>query len=94
MEPMGRSSPWLDRAEAGAPSAPPAADPGRRFDRPVGAYPAGVLNEELGRRLEEAGVRTSEDQLEELATAYPALREWIAVAERLAGAAQRIPDPS
>ena len=52
-----------------------------------------MLNEELARRLEEAGVSTSEDGLRELATAYPALREWIAIAERLGGAEGQVPDP-
>ena len=68
---------------------------GDRPPRPAApSYPAGVLNEELSRRLEEAGVTASEDQLEELATAYPALREWIAVAERLGGGAPEIPELS
>jgi hypothetical protein len=52
-----------------------------------------VVREELRRRLEEAGVSASEDQLEELATAYPALREWIAIAERLGRGESQIPDP-
>ena len=53
-----------------------------------------MQNEELSRRLEEAGVSASEDQLEELASAYPALREWIAIAERLGHDGPPIPDPS
>jgi hypothetical protein len=64
---------------------------GLRSRRP--GYPAGV-KEELRRRLEEAGVSASEDQLEELAAAYPALREWIAIAERLGRGESQIPDPS
>ena len=53
-----------------------------------------MSNQELAQRLEEAGVTTAGDQLEELAEAYPALREWIAIAERLAGGEPSIPDPS
>lgn len=43
------------------------------------------LEEWLGRRLEELGVKTSEDELRELATAYPALQAWMRMVEELAG---------
>jgi len=42
------------------------------------------LEEELGRRLEELGVRTSAEELRELASAYPALVAWMRMAEELA----------
>jgi hypothetical protein len=60
----------------------------------VVAYAAGVSTEDLRRRLEETGVSSSQEQLEELATAYPALREWIAIAERLGRGEAEIPDRS
>ena len=43
------------------------------------------LEEWLRRRLEELGVKTPEDELRELATAYPALQAWMKMAEELAG---------
>lgn len=43
------------------------------------------LEELLRRRLEELGVNTSEDELRELATAYPALQAWMKMVEELAG---------
>lgn len=43
------------------------------------------LEELLRRRLEELGVKTSEDELRELATAYPALQAWMKMVEELAG---------
>ena len=42
------------------------------------------LEDWLRRRLEELGVDTSEDELRELATAYPALQAWIRMVEELA----------
>jgi hypothetical protein len=39
----------------------------------------------LAGRLEELGVSASRDQVEELAAAYPALVEWMRIAEELAG---------
>ena len=39
----------------------------------------------LAGRLAELGVSASRDQLEELAAAYPALVEWMRIAEELAG---------
>ena len=42
------------------------------------------LEEEIGRRLEELGVRTSAEELRELASAYPALVAWMRMAEELA----------
>ena len=42
------------------------------------------LEIEIGRRLEELGVRTSREELLELASAYPALVAWIRMAEELA----------
>ena len=42
------------------------------------------LEEEIGRRLEELGVRTSPEQLRELVSAYPALVAWMRMAEELA----------
>jgi len=44
------------------------------------------LEEEIGRRLEELGVRTSAEELRELASAYPALVAWLRMAEELAHA--------
>lgn len=41
------------------------------------------LEEEIGRRLEELGVRTSGEELHELASAYPALVAWMRMAEEL-----------
>jgi hypothetical protein len=38
----------------------------------------------IRRRLEELGVRTSPEELAELASAYPALLAWIRMAEELA----------
>lgn len=40
--------------------------------------------ERLAQRLEELGVRTSPDELRELATAYPALVAWMRMVEDLA----------
>lgn len=40
--------------------------------------------DEIGRRLEELGVRTSDEELRELASAFPALVAWIRMAEELA----------
>jgi len=42
------------------------------------------LEIEIGRRLEELGVRTSAEELRELASAYPALVAWMRMAEELA----------
>ncbi len=42
------------------------------------------LEEWLRRRLEEMGVHTSEDELRELATTYPALQSWMRMVEELA----------
>ena len=42
------------------------------------------LEEEIGRRLEELGVRISPEELRELASAYPALVAWMRMAEELA----------
>jgi len=38
----------------------------------------------IRRRLEEVGVRTSPEELSELASAYPALVAWMRMAEELA----------
>lgn len=38
----------------------------------------------LRQRLEEFGVRTTPDELQELATAYPALVAWMRMVEELA----------
>jgi hypothetical protein len=38
----------------------------------------------LAERLEELGVETSQDEAEELASAYPALEAWIRIAAELA----------
>lgn len=38
----------------------------------------------LTRRLEELGVSIDPDQVEELAEAYPALLEWMRIAQELA----------
>jgi hypothetical protein len=40
--------------------------------------------DEIGRRLEELDVRTSAEELQELASAYPALVVWMRMAEELA----------
>lgn len=40
--------------------------------------------EEIRRRLEELGVAISEEELQELASAYPALVAWMRMAEELA----------
>ncbi len=42
------------------------------------------IEEEIGRRLEELGLRTSPEELRELASAYPALVAWMGMAEELA----------
>jgi len=42
------------------------------------------LEEDIARRLEEQGVRTSAEELRELASAYPALVAWMRMAEELA----------
>jgi hypothetical protein len=42
------------------------------------------LEEEIGRRLEELGLRTSPEELQELASAYPELVAWMRMAEELA----------
>jgi len=42
------------------------------------------IEEEIGRRLEELGVRISPEELRELASAYPALVAWMRMAEELA----------
>ena len=42
------------------------------------------LEEWLRGRLEELGVKTSDDELRELATTYPALQAWIRMVEELA----------
>ena len=42
------------------------------------------VEEEIRRRLEELGVRTSPEELRELASAYPALVAWMRMAEELA----------
>ena len=42
------------------------------------------VEEEIGRRLEELGVRISPEELRELASAYPALVAWMRLAEELA----------
>ncbi len=42
------------------------------------------IEEELGRRLEELGLRTSPEELRELASAYPALVAWMRMTEELA----------
>jgi predicted phage tail protein len=42
------------------------------------------VEEEIGRRLEELSVRTSAEELRELASAYPALVAWMRMAEELA----------
>jgi len=42
------------------------------------------LEDWLRRRLEELGVDTSEDELRELATTYPALLAWMRMVEELA----------
>jgi hypothetical protein len=42
------------------------------------------LEEQIGRRLEELGLRTSSDELREIASAYPALVAWMRMAEELA----------
>ncbi|HEY6875499.1 MAG TPA: hypothetical protein VI384_03990 [Candidatus Dormibacteraeota bacterium] len=39
---------------------------------------------ELEERLEELGVETSEEEVRELAEAYPALQAWMRVVEELA----------
>lgn len=41
------------------------------------------LEEWLRDRLEELGVKTSEEELRELATTYPALQAWIRMVEEL-----------
>ena len=43
------------------------------------------LEQRLRDRLEELGVRTSDDELRELAAAYPALLAWMRMADELAG---------
>lgn len=43
------------------------------------------LEEWLRRRLQEAGIETSEDELRELAAAYPALQAWMRMVEELSG---------
>lgn len=48
------------------------------------------LEEWLRSRLEELGVKTSEDELRELATTYPALRAWMRMVEELAG--EQVPE--
>ena len=40
--------------------------------------------DEIGRQLEELDVRTSPEELQELASAYPALVAWMRMAEELA----------
>ena len=40
--------------------------------------------ETIHRRLEELGVRVSQEELRELAAAYPALLAWMGMAEELA----------
>jgi hypothetical protein len=42
------------------------------------------IEEEIGSRLEELGVRTTGEELKELASAYPALVAWMRMAEELA----------
>lgn len=42
------------------------------------------LEDDIGRRLQELGVRTSEEELRELASAYPALVAWMRMVEELA----------
>ena len=42
------------------------------------------FEDDLARRLEELGVHTSEEELHELASAYPALVAWMRMAEALA----------
>ena len=42
------------------------------------------VDESIARRLEELGVRTSADEVEELAAAHPALVAWMRTAEELA----------
>jgi hypothetical protein len=42
------------------------------------------LEEEIGRRLQELGVRTSAEELSEVASAYPALVAWMRMADELA----------
>jgi hypothetical protein len=41
--------------------------------------------EALTNRLEELGVSTAPDQVQELADAYPALLAWMRIAQELAG---------
>lgn len=48
------------------------------------------LEEWLRSRLEELGVKTSEDELRELATTYPALQAWMRMVEELAG--EQVPE--
>ena len=43
------------------------------------------LEDWLRQRLEELGVDTPDDELRELATAYPALQTWMRMVEELAG---------
>ena len=42
------------------------------------------IDESIARRLEELGVVTPADEVEELAAAYPALVAWMRMAEELA----------
>ncbi|HET7466453.1 MAG TPA: hypothetical protein VFL29_07285 [Candidatus Dormibacteraeota bacterium] len=42
------------------------------------------IDELIARRLEELGVQTSAEEVEELAAAYPALVAWMRMAEELA----------
>lgn len=42
------------------------------------------IDESIARRLEELGVATPADEVEELAAAYPALVAWMRIAEELA----------
>ena len=43
----------------------------------------GRAQDEIARRLEELGVPSSAAELDELASAYPALVEWMRIAEKL-----------
>ncbi len=42
------------------------------------------IEEEIGRRLDDLGLRTSPEELRELASAYPALVAWMRMADELA----------
>ena len=50
------------------------------------------VEEAIARRLEELGVRTSDEEVRELASVHDALEVWMRMAEELARADEREPD--